>query len=66
MRAEAANLPTMALQTSSLKKYPGWELELCDVDIRIFSFPFLPSCQKEKDVGNFFNFRKIESMLSKK
>lgn len=43
MRAEAASLQTMALQTDTLKKYPGWELVLCDVDTRIpesFLFPF--------------------------
>lgn len=42
MRVEAANLSTMALQTGSLRKYPGWDLELCDFDIRISEYFLSP------------------------
>ena len=69
MRVEAANLSTMALQTGSLRKYPGWDLELCDFDIRISEYFLSPFCQlarRKKMEGIFSNLRKIESMLSEK
>lgn len=66
MGAEAASLPTTALLTRTLRKNPGWKLELCDVNIRIFSFSFLPSGQKKKVFRfYFFSIGKIESILSK-
>lgn len=54
MGAEAASLPTTALLTRTLRKNPGWKLELCDVNIRIFSFSFLPSGQKKKSLDFIF------------